>query len=63
MTEYPLPDLSTLAEELERGVSGLAVGGVVPGARALAVAAIAAHGWPKGRAVVVVPETLASLPS
>ena len=55
MTNYPLPDLSTLAAELEKGAPGLAVGGVVQGARALALAAIAAHGWPEGLALVVVP--------
>ncbi len=55
MTDFPLPDLSTLAAELEKGVPGLAVGGIVPGARALAVAAVAAHGWPEGLALVVVP--------
>jgi transcription-repair coupling factor (superfamily II helicase) len=55
MTNYPLPDLSTLATDLENGAPGLAVGGVVPGARSLAVAAVAAHGWPKGLALVVVP--------
>jgi transcription-repair coupling factor (superfamily II helicase) len=55
MNTYPLPDLSTLVSELEKGAPGLAVGGVVPGARALAVAAVAAHGWPKDLALVVVP--------
>jgi transcription-repair coupling factor (superfamily II helicase) len=55
MATLPLPDLSTLSRELAKGVPGLAVGGIVPGARALAVAAIAAHGWPKGLTVVVVP--------
>jgi transcription-repair coupling factor (superfamily II helicase) len=55
MSDYPLPDLSTLARELADGMPGLAVGGVVPGARALALAAVAAHAWPKGLAVVVVP--------
>jgi len=55
VNQYPLPDLRTLAEQLENGTPGLALGGVVPGARALAMAAVAAHGWPKGRALVVVP--------
>jgi transcription-repair coupling factor (superfamily II helicase) len=55
MTTYPLPDLSTLAADLERGTPGLAVGGVVPGARSLAVAALTEHGWPTAPAVVVVP--------
>ena len=55
MSSYPLPDLSTLAAELKTGAPGLAVGGVVPGARALALAAVAAHGWPERLALVVVP--------
>ena len=55
MSEYPLPDLSALAAELDAGSPGLAIGGVVPGARCLAVAALAAGGWPKGRTLVVVP--------
>jgi transcription-repair coupling factor (superfamily II helicase) len=55
VTTYPLPDLSTLAAELKEGVPGLAVGGVVPGGRALALAAVAAHKWPEGLALVVVP--------
>jgi transcription-repair coupling factor (superfamily II helicase) len=55
VNHYPLPDLRTLAADLEQGAPGLAVGGVVPGARALALAAVAAHGWPKGLALVVVP--------
>ena len=52
---YPLPDLSSLARELKSGAPGLAVGGVVPGARSLALAAIVSHGWPDGLALVVVP--------
>ena len=55
MTDFPLPDLSTLAVELESGAPGLAVGGVVPGARSLALAALAAGGWPRGLALAVVP--------
>ncbi len=55
MTGFPLPDLSALARELEQGVPGLAIGGVVPGARGLALAALAADGWPASLAVVVVP--------
>ena len=55
MTTYPLPDLSSLTRELKNGAPGLAVGGVVPGARALAMAAVAAHGWPKGLGLIVVP--------
>ncbi len=55
MTGYPLPDLSTLAAELAKGAPGLAVGGVVPGARALAVAALAARGWPRALTLAVVP--------
>ena len=41
--------------ELERGAPGVAVGGVVAGARSLAVAALAAHGWPNRLALIVVP--------
>jgi transcription-repair coupling factor (superfamily II helicase) len=55
MSDYPLPDLSALARELDRGAPGLAIGGVVPGARALALAAVAAHGWPRRLGLVVVP--------
>ena len=55
MSGYPLPDLSALADELGRGAPGLAVGGVVPGARALALAAVAEHGWPRRLGLVVVP--------
>jgi len=62
VTTYPLPDLSTLARELEDRGTGLAVGGVVPGARPLALAALARHGWPRPSsdgmrepALVVVP--------
>jgi transcription-repair coupling factor (superfamily II helicase) len=55
MSSYPLPDLRGLARELKDGAPGLAIGGVVPGARALPLAALAAHGWPEGLAVVAVP--------
>ncbi len=47
MTTYPLPDLSSLARELDDRAPGLAIGGVVPGARALALAALAREGWPR----------------
>ena len=55
MTTYPLPDLSALARELDRGPPGVAVGGVVAGARSLAVAALAVHGWPDRLVLIVVP--------
>ena len=55
MTTYPLPDLSGLVRELEGDAPGVAVGGVDAGARSLAVAALAAHGWPQGLALIVVP--------
>jgi transcription-repair coupling factor (superfamily II helicase) len=55
MANYPLPDLSALAAELEQEAPGLAIGGVVPGARALALASVAEHGWPGGLVLVVVP--------
>jgi len=55
MTTYPLPDLGALVRELKRGAPGLAVGGVVAGARSLAVAALAVHGWPDRLALIVVP--------
>jgi len=55
--KYPLPDLATLTRELRDGVPGLAVGGVVPGARALVMAALAEHGWPTDLTLVVVPRT------
>jgi transcription-repair coupling factor (superfamily II helicase) len=42
-----------LARDLGAGVSGLAVGGVVPGARSLLVAALASCGWPTGLHLVV----------
>ncbi len=52
---YPLPDLAELAAALERGERELAVGGVVPAARALPLAALASRGWPAAPATVVVP--------
>jgi transcription-repair coupling factor (superfamily II helicase) len=52
---YPLPDLSALVRDLDHGVAGVAVGGVVPGARALVLAAAAVRGWPGCRTLVVVP--------
>ncbi len=55
VSHYPLPDLGALASELADGNRRCALGGVVPGARALAVAALAAHGWPRDLALVVVP--------
>jgi len=55
MKRYPLPDLAGLARELQDGRPGLAVGGVVPGARALALAGVSSAGWPRNLCVVVVP--------
>ncbi len=55
MTKYPLPDLGLLARELELGAPGLALGGVVPSARSLALAAMATSGWPQKLALIVVP--------
>jgi len=52
---YPLPDLATLAAALAAGEPDLAVGGVIPPARALALAALWQEGWPGGRCLVVVP--------
>ncbi|MCU0303951.1 MAG: transcription-repair coupling factor [Thermoanaerobaculales bacterium] len=54
-TPYPMPDLGTLVEALGRGARPLAVGGVVPGARSLALASLAAGGWRPGLALVVAP--------
>jgi transcription-repair coupling factor (superfamily II helicase) len=53
--KYPLPDLSEVADALRRGDSPLAIGGVVPGARSLALASLARAGWPESRCLVVVP--------
>ncbi len=55
MSDYPLPDLGPLARELAAGASGLALGGVVPGARALALAALARDGWPSRLGLVLTP--------
>jgi len=55
---YPLPDLAELAAALARGERELAVGGVTPSARALPLAALAAHGWPVAPTTVVVPHLL-----
>ena len=54
-SRYPLPDLASLVEALERGDSLLAVGGVVPGARSVVIASLAGVGWEPKLAVVVVP--------
>ncbi|MCG6961786.1 MAG: transcription-repair coupling factor [Acidobacteria bacterium] len=51
----PLPDLSDLAAALRSGGRRLAVGGVVPGARPLPLAALARAGWPPACTLVVVP--------
>jgi transcription-repair coupling factor (superfamily II helicase) len=53
--DFPLPDLSDLANALRAGDRPLALGGVVPGARGLALAGLARCGWPSGRDLVVVP--------
>ena len=52
---YPLPDLASLVEALDRGDARLALGGVVPGARSLALASLVGGGWRPRLAVVVVP--------
>ena len=52
---YPLPDLNELAEALRSGERPLAMGGIVPGARALVLASLLRTGWPAGRCLVVVP--------
>jgi transcription-repair coupling factor (superfamily II helicase) len=52
---YPVPELDGLAEALARGDGPLAVGGIVPGARSLVLAALESARWPAGRALVVVP--------
>ncbi len=52
---YPLPDLTGLSEALGEGQRSLAVGGIVPGARALVLAALARSGGLPGRCLVVVP--------
>ena len=55
MPSYPLPDLTGLAEALERGDRDLAVGGVVPTARALVTASLAGTWAGQGCTLVVVP--------
>jgi transcription-repair coupling factor (superfamily II helicase) len=55
VTCYPLPELQELADALGAGRRPLAIGGISPGARALVLAALAGHGVPFRRALVVVP--------
>jgi len=55
MRADPLPDLSDLADALKAGDRRLAIGGIVPGARALVLAALARRRWPGNRCLVVVP--------
>lgn len=50
-----LPELEDLAAALRGGAVSPAVGGVVPEARALPLAALLAAGWPEGPALVIVP--------
>ncbi len=52
---YPLPDLNELAEALRSGERRLAIGGIVPGARALVLASLIRSGLPGKRCLVVVP--------
>ncbi len=52
---YPLPDLAALAAAVAAGEERLAVGGVVPPARSLALAGMARSGWPAARTLVVLP--------
>ncbi len=52
---YPVPEFEGLAEALARGDQPLAVGGIVPGARSLVLAALAKQYRPAGRMLVVVP--------
>jgi transcription-repair coupling factor (superfamily II helicase) len=54
-SSLPLPDLSTLVEAVARGDRPLAMGGIVPGARSLVVAAMADGGWRPTLGAVVVP--------
>jgi len=49
-----LPNLEDLAAALRGGAPGLAIGGVVPEARPLPLAALMASGWPAEPALVVV---------
>ncbi len=50
-----LPSFEDLAAALRGGGAALAVGGVVPEARSLPLAALLAAGWPEGPALIVVP--------
>ena len=54
-SRLPLPDLADLGEALAAGRQNLAIGGIVPGARSLVVAAIGEALRAVGRCVVVVP--------
>jgi len=51
----PLPDLSDLAAVVRGGGRRLAIGGVVPGARALPLAALSREEWPTHCTLAVVP--------
>jgi len=51
---YPLPDLKDLINSWTRGEPGLALGGIIPEARGLALAALDAQGFFRKKAVVVV---------
>jgi transcription-repair coupling factor (superfamily II helicase) len=55
MPSYPLPDLPGLVDALARGDHDLAVGGVVPAARSLVLAALADVWRQPGCTLVVVP--------
>jgi transcription-repair coupling factor (superfamily II helicase) len=50
----PFPDLQSLVDAIGEGRGDLAIGGIVPPARALVLAAMQRHGWPGGRSLVVV---------
>ncbi len=51
----PLPDLAELSAAILRGLPNLAIGGIVPGARALVPAAIDRAVFDGGRMLIVVP--------
>lgn len=53
--QLPLPDLGDLSDAIRRGLPNLAIGGIVPGARALVLAAIDRTVLAKGRTLVIVP--------
>jgi transcription-repair coupling factor (superfamily II helicase) len=53
--QYPLPELTDLACAIRDGRQPVAIGGIVPGARALVLAGLARAKWPLGRCMVVVP--------